>query len=100
MLALGEVAVDLSVEEVVQMRGLEDIGRVLARGDDRAAHAARTHGFDVAHGVRIGLDSVSLDELDEEMVLGGVDLVDKAFVCGAVSGGEDGGGAVGAWSPG
>src|SRR5207249_9486451 len=99
MLALGEVAVDLSVEEVVQMRGLEDIGRVLARGDDRAAHAGRSHGFDVAHGVRIGLDSVSLDELDEEMVLAGGDQVDEVFGRGDVTGGEDGADAVGSWFP-
>src|SRR5947209_2303307 len=78
VLALGDDAIDLGVEGLVEPGGGQDLGRMTAGGDDGELQAGRLGGEEVADRAVVGLNAVVLDEVEEEVVFLGGDLVDGA----------------------
>src|SRR5439155_1961424 len=96
VLLFGDVAIDLDVEVAVQSRGTQDFGGVFARRDDCDLQPRGSRRADVADGAVVGLDSVAMNEVDEELVLFARDAVDQLRGCLDAAGRQDRPHAVGA----
>src|SRR2546430_2194453 len=78
MLTLRVVAVDLGVEEALELCRVQHLGGVLARGDDRDLLTGGACCVDVSDCAFVGLYAVLVDQVEEQVVLAfgdGLDLV-------------------------
>ena len=89
VLALGDDAVDLGVEGLVQPRRVEHLRCVAAGGDDGELLAGGARRVQVLDRAGVGLDPVVVDEPAEEVVFAGGDALDEGFIGWDVLGGQE-----------